>query len=72
MQGTIQQAGTILPPITSAGPAVVDGQLGETQAVGGPEEDDSYTSRGYSNAPPQNPFGGPAPPTSVGTELLGR
>ena len=72
VQGTIAQAGTILPPITSAGPTIVDGQLGETQAVGGPEETDSYTSRGYSNAPAQNPYDGPAPPTSVGQELLGR
>ncbi|KAK9840164.1 hypothetical protein WJX74_004488 [Apatococcus lobatus] len=71
-QGSIEQAGTILPPITSAGPTLVDGQLGETQAVGGPEETDSYTSRGYSNAPAQNPYNGPTPPTSVGQQLLGR
>ncbi|KAK9838616.1 hypothetical protein WJX74_002490 [Apatococcus lobatus] len=56
IQGSIEQAGTILPPITSAGPTLVDSQLGETQAVGGPEETDSHTSRGYSNAPAQNPY----------------
>ena len=70
MQGSVEQVGTILPPITSAGPTTVDGQDGLTQAIGGPEETDSYTSRGYSNAPAQTAFDGPAPPTDVGIETI--
>lgn len=70
VQGSVAQAGTIMPPITNAGPTVVDGQLGITQAQGGPEETDSYTSRGYTNAPAQDPYDGPAPPTDVGIETI--
>ena len=66
----MEQAGTILPPITDAGPSVVDGQLGLTQAQGGPEETSSYTSRGYTNAPAQGAFEGPATPTDVGIETV--
>ncbi|KAK9837750.1 hypothetical protein WJX74_004245 [Apatococcus lobatus] len=61
--------GPLMNPISPTNnPASVDGEYDLTQAVGGPNTNSSYTSRGFAMTPAQGPFNGPATPVSVGLE----
>ncbi|KAK9839731.1 hypothetical protein WJX84_008142 [Apatococcus fuscideae] len=67
--GPVTATGPLMGPISPTNnPATVDGEYDLTQAIAGPIENSSYTSRGFSNAPAQGPFNGPATPVSVGLE----
>ena len=69
LQGPVTATGPLMGPISPTNnPATVDGEYDLTQAIAGPIENSSYTSRGFSNAPAQGPFNGPATPVSVGLE----
>ena len=67
VQMTIAQIGAQSPPITAAGPYIVQGELDLTQGENGPLITPSYTSRGYYPLAPQQPRVGQTPMVMVGT-----
>lgn len=69
VQAPADATGPLMGPISPTNnPASVDGEYDLTQAVAGPNENASYTSRGFVATPAQGPFNGPATPVSVGLE----